>query len=191
MRWGVVAGANLGRMSYDDFDAVAYWESQSWAPAFGGGFVLEYKLGGLHELQGSLLFTRLRNHIELQDVPGVTSFDLQLDYVTLPVMWKIRFGAGSPLFAVVGVESGYLLYAESQFDAPAPPTGEESTEHTGELRRWNFSLAGGAGVEFQAAGRDAFIVVQHVHGLSHLAEPDEWVVDWTTMEVRGSVGLLF
>jgi hypothetical protein len=99
--------------------------------------------------------------VEVQDVKEpVDTADLSLSYLTLPVLAKV-YSRGGRAFVTAGVEVGYLLSADLEFEGSTESLKEGFTDTT-------VSAVFGVGTRFRAGPAEWLLSLSYVQGVPSL-----------------------
>ncbi|MCX6557516.1 MAG: outer membrane beta-barrel protein [Candidatus Aminicenantes bacterium] len=131
---------------------------------FMGG--LGYESGGRMAFEMDLLYSPGGAVIKATDPAAKEKFAFSGTAITLPIMLKIRFLAGTTPYILAGGEVGYLLNQKIVMTAADGTSTEyDALDH---VNRLIYGLIFGGGVELQSGGINLFLEARYRLGLSNL-----------------------
>jgi hypothetical protein len=136
---------------------------------FMGG--LGYESGGRMAFEIDLLYSPGGAVIKATDPAAKEKFAFSGTAITLPIMLKVRFLAGTTPYILAGGEVGYLLNQKIVMTAADGTSTEyDALDH---VNRLVYGLIFGGGVELRSAGMNLFLEARYRLGLSNLfKDPD-------------------
>ena len=184
MQLGVKVGLNLANVSVDpdpegfSFDAVT---------KFGVGGIMLYPLSEVLDLQVEAMYLLKGSKAEFDFFGTVSELELNLAYLSVPVMGRYNLGSGdtSP-YIVVGPEFGFLLSAKFKFGDE--PEGDVKDSY----KSLDLGLNIGAGVSMNMGANSVFVEVRYSLGLSDINDiPDDSDFTVKTTGIQFFVGMMF
>jgi outer membrane protein W len=148
--FGVVAGLNLSRLPAKDNDDT-YNDHTKMHPGFHIGGTVNTPFSDMFSLEGALLISTKGKNYKDDDIKG----SVNLFYIDVPIMFKALFDLGGVgVFGKVGPYVGIGLSGKVKTDIDGDKDSENikwgSDEDKDDLKRLDFGLAIGAGVEINA-----------------------------------------
>ncbi|MBN2346051.1 MAG: outer membrane beta-barrel protein [Candidatus Aminicenantes bacterium] len=163
----LLAGLSMGNMTFSE--ALPPELVKTSKMDFMGG--LGFESGGMLAFEMDLLYSPGGMVLKSADpaIQGKITFSGAA--LTLPVLLKVRFLAGTTPYILAGGEVGYLLNQKVVITAPDGTTTEEDISD--DVNRLYYGLCFGGGVEMQAGSMDLLLEMRYRLGLSNLIkEPD-------------------
>jgi hypothetical protein len=136
---------------------------------FMGG--LGFESGGMIAFELDLLYSPGGAVIKATDTASKEKLAFSGTAITLPIMLKVRFLAGTTPYILAGGEVGYLLNQKIVItDADGTTTEHDALDH---VNRLIYGLVFGGGVELQAGGMNLLLEARYRLGLSNLFKDPE------------------
>jgi len=190
--FGLKGGLNMANivMSEDgeDFD-----EDFKYTPGFHFGPVVEIPFSDNFSIEAALLATTKGAQLSEEEMGFEYSMKLFLLYVDVPVLAKVSFGVGSAkVYAAVGPYVGAGLMGKTKYEASYGGETESETEDIewgddGDLKRLDYGLSAGAGVEFGALQ----LGVSYGYGLANVSPEEDSEVKVNHRVLGVSLGYRF
>jgi hypothetical protein len=177
--FGVRAGTNLANY---EFEASGFDISFDQLIGVDVAFLVNATVAENFSIQPELHFL---NKGAKFDFNGIESKQ-NLNVIEIPVLAKYSFGEAIGGFVEAGPSVGYFISGKNKFD----DVSEDVDFDDEDLKRLDFGVQFGAGVNFAIGSHDLFLDVRYYLGLANLADTDEDVT-WKTTGLNIGVGLLF
>lgn len=166
MRFGVNGGVNYSEIKGMEFTNVNY----SGKTAFTAGLSFEYYINTNFSLKADPSFERksnkAKNHFSMGSDPSLPfqphtmKIWNNLDFITLPVLFKYNFGKQKSIFVNAGPYIGYLLNATHHIDTNHDPDNEltGTSDITDIFDRFDAGFTVGAGKAFKLKNGNAISI---------------------------------
>jgi opacity protein-like surface antigen len=169
IRFGILGGLSLATIEFDP-DPGDFEFGRREGPA--AGVSLEFGLNDHFAIEPRALWVRKGAELTDSDF-GALDSSIQIDYVSVPVFFKLRGGGAIRPYIAVGPEVGFKLNAKTVFRAEGQ---EEEEDFSDEVRSTDFAIAGAAGLEFAVGRVGVFVEGGYSYSLTSIEKEDE-VVD--------------
>lgn len=171
--FGIVAGANLANIS-------ATGGSGDITTGLVAGVSARWRLAGPWSIQPELLYSQKGSKDSFDDPDfGPGSFKLRLDYIEAPIHVRYDIPARSTVkpFLLAGPYLGYRLGCDAKSEGVGIDCDGGSIDIGGGqtidvdlgLKRFDYGLSAGGGIDFPLGGRTAMIGARYGLGLAKLA----------------------
>jgi hypothetical protein len=192
-RIGFEAGPSIVSMQYDrgaagEFAGLGQVKNWKSAVRFGGGVMLQTYIHDRLTFQFGARYSSLGNTAEYQltGVADPLTYDLRLNYVTLPVSWKVYPVERPRFFGCLGVEPAYLLSASL-----SGAGNGRSIDILERMQRLQVSVIAGAGCELGVGSHYLAISAYRIMGQMSLRKSTYYSdVDCKTREWRIALSFL-
>ena len=201
-RWvGVVAILTVASLLGDPAEGADFWvkgglarstlaAGDTWSPATGftaGGFA-RVGLSGPTSLRMEILFTRKAARAALSDGEAEIESSMKLDYLEVPILLERTLIKRGNVAAVIlgGAFGGINTAARNDFTIGEVHLGENARP---DVRRGDFGVVGGVGVEFDALGRVWIAEARYALGLVTVSKEEG--LDWRTRALSVTAGVRF
>jgi hypothetical protein len=145
-----------------------------------------------------LRYVQEGNRVEYDTGPGsvrqVGEFRMVQNYLSVPLLLQFRPPRMGGFFLSLGPEVAFLLsgrlIVEQTIDigsGPVPNTEYDDIHR--DLEPTNLSLDAGLGVEVPMENHVGVVQLRYSHGLTGVADPDEWFSDWKTQGIEWLAGM--
>ena len=177
-QFGVKAGMNVSSISADGFD------DSSAKVGYYAGLFMNAPLAENFSIQPELIYNNLGAKTEYTVGSTTTSTSLNLDYITVPVMFQYN---ATPMFYLeAGPEFGFLVNANGKNS-----TGNNTTTvdlDTDNFNKFNMGIGLGAGLNITPKfGLNA----RYIAGLNDVTNNDDWGSDANNKNNNFQVGLSY
>lgn len=177
-QFGVKAGMNVSSISADGFD------DSSAKVGYYAGLFMNAPLAENFSIQPELIYNNLGAKTEYTVGSTTTSNSLNLDYITVPVMFQYN---ATPMFYLeAGPEFGFLVNANGKNS-----TGNNTTTvdlDTDNFNKFNMGIGLGAGLNITPKfGLNA----RYIAGLNDVTNNDDWGSDANNKNNNFQVGLSY
>lgn len=147
---GVKAGLNLSNMLVKD-DNNTYSDDHKMKPGFHLGVTAEVPFEEMFSFETGLLFTQKGYKYESSFMGTTYEGTLNLNYIEIPLNGKITYDMGSAkIYGLLGPYVGFGLSGKYKNDDDDSKVEWGSDEDEDDLKRLDFGLNVGAGVEIDA-----------------------------------------
>lgn len=166
VRFGFKLGLNISDFRGNDVEGAG--ELLDWKAGLCAGAFMSYRVNEWFALQPELLYSMKGMKLGLLFLDAIT---FSLDYIEVPVLAVFNIPAGGTLkpFAYAGPVFGFNVRSEvsaSLFEE------EETVDVADYTNGFEFSLALGAGINFDIAGRALIFDFRYVPGLTNAFSED-------------------
>jgi opacity protein-like surface antigen len=155
-----MGGLSMSNMNISNLPADAKKTSKM---GFMGG--LGFESGGMIAFEMDLLYSPGGMVIKAIDPAVKEKLTVSGTGITLPIMLKVRFLAGTTPYILAGGEIGYILNQKVVLTANDGTTTEEDV--TDNISRLFYGLVFGGGVELRAGGMNLLLEARYRLGLSN------------------------
>lgn len=160
-RFGVLGGLSLATITFEpepeDFDL-----ERITGPA--GGITVEFGVNDNFAIEARGLWVRKGAKLT-SSVFSDAEFRIEIDYVSVPVLFKLRGGGAIRPYLAVGPEVGFKTNAKTQLRAAGIEEEEDIDE---DVKSTDFGLASAAGLEFAAGRVGVFVEAGYSLGLTSI-----------------------
>ena len=156
--FGIKAGLNLSDMLIKDDDK-NYTDNSTMKPGFNAGATLEFPIKGMFSFDMGLLLSTKGYKLDEKDGNYESTSTTKLLYIDIPLTAKAYFNVrGAKIYGAIGPYLGIGLSGESNYEVTinGDSTNDTETVNWGsdadndDLKRLDFGLAAGAGVEINS-----------------------------------------
>jgi len=139
--------------------------------SFTGGIAGQYNINEMWSVKLGAAYERKGSDIERTDI--VTKGGVNMDYISIPLLLKAKFGKKIKFFVNAGPYLGILLSSKNRLDAYSNiPETETNTDST--TKKTDFGISGGIGMEIPVGRNGAFTIeVRDNFGLTNISESRE------------------
>lgn len=162
VRFGVLGGVSFATIDFDPEPEAIELERIT-GPA--GGVTAEFALADNFAIDARALW--VRKGAEFAPGESDAGARIRIDYVAVPVLFKLRGGGSIRPYVGVGPEVGFKVDAKTVISLGDE---EEEEDISDDVKSTDFSLAGVAGLEVAAGSMSVFLEAGYSHGLSTIAE---------------------
>ncbi|MEI6614927.1 MAG: outer membrane beta-barrel protein [Chrysiogenales bacterium] len=181
---GVKVMGGLSMSNLNVSETIPATAKKSSKMGFMGG--LGYESGGMIAFELDMLYSPGGAVIKATDPTIKEKYEFSGTAITLPIMLKVRFLAGTTPYILAGGEVGYLLNQKIVMTAADGTSTEyDALDH---VNRLLYGLIFGGGVELQAGGMNLFFEARYRLGLSNLfkdPEPGSYIKPTALMFLLG------
>jgi hypothetical protein len=163
------------------------WEN-GWRATFTGGASVEFPLGQHWAVSPGLRYVQRGNNFRLDAGSIVNEGHLVQNYLALPVILHVRPFSTDRIALQAGPEIAFLLSAWSAVDAKGSGLGAFRTD-TDAIKNVDVSLEGGVEYAFPMENHEGFVRLRYSYGVTGVAEPGQWISDWSSRGVESTFGL--
>ena len=194
VRPGVEVGLNLSSLSYVDDSSFlfSFWDRR-WRTSLSGGTSLQLPLRGRFNLVMGMRYVQQGNRVRYDTGPGafrqVGEFRVVQNYLSFPVLVSWRPLPSKRVFLSLGPEVAFLLSGRLIVEESIPGDRTEYRDIEDDLEPVNLSLDAGVGFEFPVEHHVAIVGLRYSHGLTGVADEDDWISNWKTRGVEGLLGM--
>ncbi len=175
-QFGAKAGMNVSSISADGFD-----DAKSKVGYYAGLFMNAPIAEGF-SIQPEVLYNNLGAKTETTVLGTKYSSTLNLDYITVPVMFQ--YNATPQFYLEAGPEFGFMVNANQKYTAGSNNT--TSTLNTDDFNKFNFGV--GLGLGFNVT-ENIGLNARYVAGMNDITNNDKWGSDANNKNNTFQVGL--
>lgn len=175
--FGILIGTNIATISDADQgigDLVGGSFNKKYRVGLNAGVFMKIPLGGMLSLQPEVHYAQ--NGVSITSSAGsVSSIDLKLDYVEVPVLLRLDAGgAGAAVHPILlaGASAAYRIKCSLSGTGGGTSVSQQCDSGTSSedpFKKSDFSLVGGAGIAFASMGHSLSLQARYTHGLSSIA----------------------
>ena len=168
VRFGVFGGVSFATLDFDpELNVEGIDKERAIGPA--GGVTAEFALSEKFLIDTRAQWVRKGVKFTALDL-GDADARIRIDYLSVPVLFKLKGGGSTRPYVAVGPEISFQLSAKT-----ITTLGDEEEEEdvSDDLESTDFGLAAAVGVEFPAGSTSVFVEAGYSHGLSSLADETE------------------
>jgi opacity protein-like surface antigen len=162
VRFGVLGGISYAKITFDpepeDFEL-----ERLTGPA--GGLTIEFPLSDNVLIDTRALYVRKGAKLTSSEF-GDAEFRIQIDYVSVPVLLKLKGGGSVRPYVGVGPEVAFKVNAKTKLTVGELSEEEDIDE---DVKSTDFGIAAAAGLEF-GEGVAVFLEAGYVYGLTSIDE---------------------
>jgi hypothetical protein len=198
---GIELGLNYISSIYNN--PMQSWETK-WKFGYTVGGVIEIPISRHFDIKTGLRYLQLGNRVDYQlaenEIGAEYSGDFKIvqNYVSLPIIIKLRTVSEPSFFFQFGPEFGSLISAQavSSRNMSVQSLGyntqlNEEEDITDSMKPYNVCLNAGFGITLEIFSEMMTVQMEYGHGLIGTAKEDQWISNWKTREIRTSIGYLF
>lgn len=163
VRFGILGGVSLATIEFDPDPGDVDFERLT-GPVAGGS--LEIGVNDNFAIEPRALWVRKGAKVSL----GAAEARTEIDYVSVPVLFKLRGGGAIRPYLAVGPEVAFKLSAKSRITAAGQ---EEEEDIDDQVKSTDFGLMGVAGLEFAVGRVGLFLEGGYSYGLTSIEEDDD------------------
>jgi outer membrane protein OmpA-like peptidoglycan-associated protein len=106
---GFVGAANYSRFHIGDYNRPS---ESDWKWGWGAGIFLNFPVGNVFSIEPQVLYNRIGSEVKLMDLSPDIHLDQQLDYISVPLLFK--FNAGRYVALMIGPQFDFLVKAKDK-----------------------------------------------------------------------------
>lgn len=173
-QFGVKAGANISSVSKDT------WDDSKSKVGFYAGVFMNAPLATDFSIQPEVLYSQYGAKVAAL---GSTSTNMNLDYITVPVMFQ--YNATPEFYLEAGPEFGFLVSSKFKTSGNVNNTTEVDKDY---FNTFNMGIGLGAGYYFTP---NVGVTARYVAGLNDITNNDKWGKDASNKNGAFQVGMAY
>lgn len=173
-QFGVKAGANISSVSKDT------WDDSKSKVGFYAGVFMNAPLATDFSIQPEVLYSQYGAKVAAL---GSTSTNMNLDYITVPVMFQ--YNATPEFYLEAGPEFGFLVSSKFKTSGNVNNTTEVDKDY---FNTFNMGIGLGAGYYFTP---NVGVTARYVAGLNDITNDDKWGKDASNKNGAFQVGMAY
>ncbi len=149
----------------------------SFSPRFNLSFLFEKNIVPQFSLQSGLRFFQIGTDSKFGSITQ--------NHLSTPLKSKYHIGA-TPFYVLGGIEFAFLIFVrerrQTETNTEKSFLSEESEDLTKSFNRFNLSVIGGLGLNFNLLSRNYYIQIHYGHSLTRVLD------NWRIQEINLSIG---
>ncbi len=139
--------------------------------SFTGGIAGQYNINDMWSVKLGAAYERKGSDLDRTDI--LTKGKLNIDYISIPLLLKAKFGKKIKFFVNAGPNLGILLSSKNRLDAYSN-IPETEIDNDSSTKKTDFGISGGFGVEIPVGRSGAFTIEARDNlGLTNISESKE------------------